>query len=391
MEHVTTPAAPDALFDRMVSLRRHFHQHPELAYEEVDTARTIMAELERLGIPYDYGGVGGGVVGRVTGHDAGPTIALRAEMDALACTERTGLSFASDVPDRMHACGHDAHMAMLLGGAALLKASPPPGTVLLVFQPAEEAGNGASTMVRSRMLDGADAIFACHVTDHYRVGEIMVSEGKITAQANRFTIRVRGRAGHGARPHEGVDAVIVASLLITAIQTLVSRETNPLHPSVITVGSVRAGSAHNVIAEDAVLEGTVRTTRPESQSHIIDGLRRMVAAVADLHSAEVTIDFTEQCPPVVNAVHQTTLARRAAGYVVGDESVVEQEYPSMGAEDFSFYLEEIPGCYVRLGTRGPDAEYVPLHSPLFTVDERVLSIGAAYFDRVAREAIGEKS
>ena len=140
MEHATTPAAPDALFDRMVSLRRHFHQHPELAYEEVDTARTIMAELERLGIPYDYGGVGGGVVGRVTGHDAGPTIALRAEMDALACTERTGLSFASDVPDRMHACGHDAHMAMLLGGAALLKASPPPGTVLLVFQPAEEAG-----------------------------------------------------------------------------------------------------------------------------------------------------------------------------------------------------------------------------------------------------------
>ncbi len=374
----------------MVALRRQFHEHPELAYEEVETARTIMAELERLGIPYDYGGVGSGVVGRVNGHGAGPTVVLRAEMDALACTERTGLPFASAVPDRMHACGHDAHMAMLLGGAALLKASPPPGTVLLVFQPAEEAGNGATTMVRSRLLDGADAIFACHVTHHYPLGHIMVSEGTITAQANRFTIRVRGRAGHGARPHEAVDAVVVTSLLVTAIQTLVSREANPLHPSVITVGSVRAGSAHNVIAEDAVLEGTVRTTRPEAQLQIMEGLRRMVSAVADLHNAEVTIDFTEQCPPVVNAVRQTAIARRAAGHVVGDESVVEQEYPSMGAEDFSFYLEEIPGCYVRLGMRGPNEEYVPLHSPLFTVDERVLPIGAAFLDRVAREATAEK-
>ena len=372
----------------MVDIRRHFHRHPELSFEEVETARAIMAELDRLEIPYEYGGKGSGVVGRLTGTDrGGPTVALRAEMDALPCTERTALPFASEVPDRMHACGHDAHMAMVLGAAEMLRASPPSGTVLFVFQPAEERGNGSLVMMRSGMLDGVTAIFGGHVTHHYDVGEIMVTRGTITARADRFTIRVRGRGGHGARPHEAVDAVVIAGILVTTIQTLVSRTVNPAYPSVVTIGSVRAGSAPNIIAEDAVLEGTIRTTRFEARQQIVDGLHRIANALGHLHGAEIALTMGEWSPPVVNTDRETDIARHAAQQVVGDDAVVEQDYPSMGAEDFSYYLRDIPGCYVRIGTRGADSEYIPLHSPLFDVDEEALKVGACFFERVAREAM----
>ena len=386
-EDLNSPTTVETLYPHIVELRRQFHQHPELAYEEVQTAQRVMEELDRLEIPYQYGGKGGGVVGRLEGATPGGTVALRTEMDGLACEERTGLPFASQETGCMHACGHDAHMAMVLGAAALLKAHPPRGIVLFVFQPAEESGSGACAVLKAGMLENTQAIFAAHVTHHYRLGEVMVSPGTITSQADRFTIQVRGRGGHGARPHEAVDAVVVTGLLITAIQTLVSRETNPVHPSVVTIGSVRAGSAHNVIAENAVLDGTVRTTRPEARDQIIDGLGRITNALGHLHGAEVTITFGENSPPVINTDRETEIARRAAIEVVGPGSIVAQDYPSMGAEDFSFYLKEIPGCYVRLGTRRPDEEYVPLHSPLFDVDESVLKVGAAYFDRVAREAL----
>ncbi len=373
----------------MVALRRHFHQHPELAYEETETARAIMAELDRLGISHAYGGPGGAVIGRLAGHGTGPTVALRAEMDALPCAERTDLPFASQVPGRMHACGHDAHMAMVLGAAARLRDTPPPGTVLFVFQPAEERGNGAQTVVDSRMLPAVDGIFAGHVTQHYRLGEIMVVEGTITAHSDRFTIHVQGRGGHGARPHEAIDAVVIAGLLITALQTLVSRQINPVHPSVVTIGSVHAGSAANIIADNAVLDGIIRTTRPDAREEIIRGLRRTASALGDLHNAEVTVELGESSPAVVNASRETRIARRAAQQVVGDHGIVEQEYPSMGAEDFSYFLADTPGCYVRFGTRTDGDTYVPLHSPLFDVDEGVLDVGAAFFDHVVREAVTE--
>ena len=384
---MTDLAAPPDIAARVIELRRHFHRHPELSYEEVATARVVMRELDRLGIPHEYGGEGGGVVGRLTGRADGPVIALRAEMDALPCTERTGLPYASETPGCMHACGHDAHMAMVLGAAAMLRAAPPEGTVLFVFQPAEEKGNGAAVIIASGLLEGAEAIFAAHVTHHYPVGEIMVSEGTITAHSDPFMIRVRGKGGHGARPHEAVDAVVITSLLVTAIQTLVSREINPVYPSVVTIGSIRAGSAANVIAEDAVLEGVIRTTRADARQHLMDGLHRMAGAFGDVHGAAITVEFGDGSPPVVNTARETAIARHTARHVVGDRGIVEQEYPSMGAEDFSLYLEHTPGCYVRLGARQPEDDYVPLHSPLFTVDEAALAIGTAFFDRLAHEAI----
>jgi amidohydrolase len=384
---VTQPMDVEAVFPRMVELRREFHRHPELAFEEVRTARTLMAELERLGIEHTYTGAGGGVVGRISATDGpGPTVALRAEMDALPGVESTGLPFASRTEGRMHACGHDAHMAMVLGAAALLAASPPRGNVLLVFQPAEEKGGGARVMLRSGLLEGVDAIFGGHVTHHYRVGEIMVSEGVITAQSDRFFIKVQGKGGHSARPHEAIDAVLIAGVLINSMQTL-SREINPLYPSVITIGKVVAGTAANVIADSAILEGSIRTTRPEVRDHLHRGLQRMARALGELHGAQIEVSISDGYPPVANTRRETRLAQAAAARVVGEAGLVAMEHPSMGAEDFSYYLERLPGCYVRFGARIADQEYIPLHSPAFDIDEGVLKVGAAFFDRVAREAL----
>ena len=372
---------------RMRELRRTFHRLPELAYEEVETARTIMAELDRLRIPYEYGGRGGGIIARLTGASPGPRIALRAEMDALPCSEQTGLPFASTVPGRMHACGHDAHMAIVLGTAARLAADPPPGSVVLVFQPAEERGNGARIMVDAGALEGVDAIFAGHVTTQYRVGEIMVADGTITAHSDRFDIDVHGESGHGARPHEAIDAVVVTGLLITAIQSLVSRHVNPVSPSVVTIGSVHAGTAANIIADHAVLEGIIRTTRPETRREIIDGLQRAARSLGELYRARIEVTLGESCPAVVNASREAAVAAAAARDVVSDRGVVRQEHPSMGAEDFSYFLQDAPGCYVRFGASA-DGDYIPLHHPRFDVDEGVLAVGARFFERAVRRAAG---
>lgn len=377
----------EKVFARMVEIRRTLHRWPELAFHEVKTAQTIIAELERLGIPYSYGGEGEAVIGRLRGTGPGTRIALRADMDGLPGTENTGLPFASENPGCMHACGHDGHMAMLLGAAALLKEEPPPGEVVFVFQPAEERGGGARVVLASGALDGVAAIFGGHVTRHYQVGEIMVAAGVITAQSDRLSIHIRGKGGHGARPHEAVDAVVVAGLMITAIQTLVSREINPAHPSVITIGKVEAGSAANVIAEEARLEGSIRTTLPEVREHIHRGIERMAMAVGAMHNARVEVAIEAGYPPVVNSSREAEIARAVARAVLGDQGVVDMDHPSMGSEDFSYYLEAMPGCYVRFGACEAGCENIPLHSPSFDFDEEALKVGAAYFDAVARAAI----
>jgi hippurate hydrolase len=371
----------------IVELRRSFHRRPELAFEEVETARAIMAELDRLGIEYRYDGVGSAVVGRLPGPAGSPVVALRAEMDGLPAVEKTGLPFASEIEGRMHACGHDAHMAMVLGAAARHRADPPEGTVVYLFQPAEERGGGARVPLESGALDDVQAIFAGHVTHHYRVGEIMVNVGTVTAQSDGFRIHVSGKGGHGARPHEAVDAVIVVGMLVSSIQSLVTREIDPVHPSVVTIGRIEAGTASNVIAEDAVLEGTIRTTRPEVREHIHLGLERLCRAASELHRARVSVEIRGGYPPVVNTPQEAEVAAAAAREVVGPEGIVSQEYPSMGSEDFGFLLQRIPGCYVRLGVRGDEDLYIPLHSPQFDIDERVLPVGARYFDAVVRHAI----
>lgn len=376
---------------RMIALRRDFHRHPELSFEEVRTAEKVVAELERMGLSPAYGGKGTGVTAQLGSDAATPMVALRAEMDALPGHESTTRPFTSVEPGKMHACGHDAHMAMVLGAAQMLVENPPPGRVLFIFQPAEEEGAGARSMIEAGAHEGVEAIFAGHVTHQYATGQIMVGDGVVTAQSDSFFIRVTGRGGHGARPHESVDAVIVLGLLISVIQTLVTRELDPFHPTVVTIGKVSAGTAGNVIAEEGILEGTIRTTDAAMRRHVFEGLKRMGEAAAELHRARVDIDIIEGYPPVINASRETELARRAVRALFGEAGLVHMENPSMGAEDFAYFLQEIPGCYVRFGARLPDAEYVPLHSPKFDIDENVLPIGAAFYDRVIREALDDRS
>jgi len=377
----------DNLRARLLTLRHWLHRHPELSFHEVDTAARIIGELDRIGIRYDYAGEGHAVLGYINGTDSTqPAIALRAEMDALPGDETTEAPYASINRGVMHACGHGAHMAMLIGAANLLVADPPPGPVRLVFQPAEESGGGARTAIADGALDNVAAIFAGHVTHEYETGRIMVRSGPVTAQSDRFHIRVHGKGGHGARPHEAVDAVVITGFLISALQTLVSRETNPLHPSVVTIGKIRAGTAANVIAEQAELDGSIRTMDPDVRQHLHRGLRRMIGAAAELHDAKIELEIQEGYPPVINPPDVADLARIAAARVVGDGAVVEAEYPSMGSEDFSFYLQRVPGAFVRYGARHPDWKPTPLHSPAFDVDERVLGIGARFMSRVARVA-----
>ncbi|MEA2057462.1 MAG: amidohydrolase, partial [Actinomycetota bacterium] len=258
--------------------------------------------------------------------------------------------------------------------------------VRLLWQPAEERGSGARAMIDDGALDGVAMIFAGHVDRHHAAGTLVVTDGPVNAAADRFIVKFSGQQGHGARPHEALDAVVVGSLFVTALQTIVSREVDPSHPSVVSVGKFHAGSAGNVIAGTAQLEGTIRSQEAEVRSHLKDSVERIAMAVAQLHDAVVEIDVSRGIPPVVNLPEVTALARRAAETVVGSAAVESLRTVNMGAEDFGVYLEEVPGCYIRYGGRIPGREGYPAHSSRFDFDETALAAGAAWLAEVARVA-----
>ena len=384
----------DKLIEWMRDIRRTIHQHPELANEEHHTQRYICEKLRELGIPFRSEGLHTGVVATIGPSPAenpdARCVALRADLDGLPVDEKTGLSFASKLPGRMHACGHDGHVAMLLGAAAMLQHVEIPGRVILLFQPAEEAGEGALEMIEDGAFAGVQAIFAGHIDRHFRVGQIAAEPGLICAYTDKFEIKVCGRGGHAARPHETIDAIVVASLLVMSIQTLVSREINPSYPTVVSVGRFSGGSAYNVIAEEAVLEGTIRATHPEIRAQIIDGLERMVRAMDGLYNAKTTIHFRDGLPPVINHPVAARIARSAAKKIVGKDGVVKQLHPSLGGEDFAYYLQKVPGCLVRFGAGHPDQPNIPAPSPYFDFDEGVLPVGAAFLAQVAWQTLQHK-
>ena len=381
---------PRQMLDQLVALRRALHQIPELGYEEKLTAARLVDELEARGIRYVYHGPGGGIVARVDGVDRdGPTIALRAEMDALPVLEQTGLPFSSRHAGRMHACGHDGHMTMVIGALDLFRAEPPPGDVVAIFQPAEEGGAGAKLMVERGAMDGVSMVFGGHMTRHYTLGQIMIPSGLVAAQSDRFEFRIQGRGGHGARPHEGSDTVIPSAALVMALQALITRESNAFHPTVLSIGRLEAGSAHNVIADRAMLEGIIRTTAPDGVPRLTERMREIAKHTGEAFAAQISVTFDKHYPAVVNAAEAVPIARRAAVATVGEAGVMTHEMPSMGAEDFSFYLASAPGCYVRFGARRADQPDIPLHSPQFDFEEALLPVGARYFECVVREAIVE--
>lgn len=380
------------LFQQMVRIRREIHMHPEIGYQEVNTAAIIIDELKRLGIKATTGIGKTGVVGQIDSiDDAGPVVALRADMDALAIQEKTGLEFASKIDGVMHACGHDGHVAMLLGAASLLKEDLKTGTVLLVFQPAEEGGGGAKEIMKSGLLDNAKAIYACHLDRHFKAGKLVVQPGPISAFTDRFDVLIRGKGGHAAQPHDAIDAIVVASLIVMSLQTIVSREVNPLYPSIVSVGRIEGGSVPNAIAETVELSGTIRTTETQIREQIMSSITRIVDAAGILHNAEVSVDFTMGYPSVINTLEESEIAKAAVKNIIGDKALVDSQFASMGGEDFSYYLEKIPGCLVRLGAQKDGLEGIPAHSSTFDFDENALGIGAAFLAEAAKLTIEQLS
>lgn len=375
------------LYDRIVSVRRTLHQYPELSGQETRTAAVIADFLRGIGIQCRTNVAGTGVIADIPGMAEVPCVVLRADTDALPIQEETGLDFASAHDGVMHACGHDGHTAMLLGAAALLSSEGDlPAPVRLIFQPAEEKGTGAQAMIQAGALEGAGMIFGGHLDRHYHPGAIVVAEGAVNASSDNFTIEIIGQGAHGARPHESIDAVVVGSLMIMALQTIVSREIDPARPSVVSVGQFQAGTAPNVIAGQARMEGTVRAQDPAVRRQLLNSVRRIAESIAQLHGARIHVVVKEGTPPLINTPDMATLARRAAVEAVGEANVLPLRTANMGAEDFSYYMEKIPGAYVRFGGQVPGKEGFPAHSSKFDFDEEALAVGAAYYRAVARIA-----
>ena len=370
------------LYSRLVEIRRDLHLHPELSWRERRTSQRICEFLHALDIPFRNGVAMTGVVADIPGTTDGPRVALRADMDALPIIEETGLPFQSEVPGVMHACGHDGHTAMLLGAAALLAENKPPLPVRLLFQPAEETGEGAKAMIEQGALDGVDMIFGGHVDRHFPVGTIAVTDGAVNASSDRFSVKITGKGGHAARPHETIDAVVVGSLMVMALQTIVSREINPAHPSAVTVGRFDAGTAPNVIAGQATLEGSIRAQDQNVRESLQNSIERVATSLGQLHGAEVEVEISLGTPVVSNSPSspRSRVARRPTRSAPTTRSKWKQ--PTWEGEDFGYFLNEIPGCYVRFGTSRADEMMYPAHSSKFDFDEAAVAVGAAYYRAV---------
>ena len=377
----------DETFEWIKEIRRSIHQCPELAFKEEKTAELVTKSLKKIGIKYQAGVAETGVVGRLIINEKAPTIGLRADMDALPVTENTDLPFASQNPGIMHACGHDGHVAMVLGAAAVLKQNPPEGNVVFIFQPAEEGEGGAKPMIEQGALDNVDAIFGGHIESHYKLGEIGIKSGLHTSHADAFEIRITGKGGHAARPHEAIDAVLIASQMVINLQTIISRDIDPVYPSVLTIGYLRSGTVNNAIAEKAVLKGTIRTTDESVRNQITEKIRKLASSLAILYDAEIKVILKPGYPPIINEEVATKYAIQVAEKLVGKSRTVAIPYPSLGGEDFSYYLQQIPGCFVRFGAAKEGHEVTLSHSPTFDFDEEVLRVGAAYMSELVRYAV----
>ncbi len=377
-----------ALRDRLVKLRRDLHQHPELAFKEERTSGCLDAELRALAPKSIERVAGTGLVARIAGRDPkAPVVAVRGDIDALPIQEATGLEFTSKHDGVMHACGHDVHATWTIGAANLLARNPARGDVLIVLQPAEEIGDGATAILKSGALDEAKAIFGGHVDRRFDVGQCVAQEGPLAASADTFHIVLRGRGAHGARPHESRDPVIGLGALIGALQTIVSRRVNPSVPAVVTIGKIQAGTAPNIIPETAELRGTLRAVDPETRALLAEEVKRIAQNIGEAYGLKVdAIVHGNGSPPIVNPPQATAWARAAAESVVGAENVVPLLGANMGGEDFAFYMERMPGCFLRIGAREPGGQVIPAHSPYFYAAEECIFVGAAILAESARRA-----
>jgi len=383
LDHLFSPA----LRERLLELRRDIHRHPELAFREERTADRLVAELTVLK-PAQLDRVAGtGVIARIEGEDPdAPTVVVRGDIDALPIQEDTGLPFASENAGVMHACGHDVHAAWTVGAAHLLAERPAHGDVLILLQPAEETARGAPAVLKSGVLESAAAIFGAHVDRRFPVGQVVAQAGPVAAAADGFTIELVGRGAHGARPHEGVDPIVGAGALIGALQTIVSRRLRPGTPAVVTIGKLQAGTAANVIPDTARLEGTIRSLDRESRDLLYDELLRIAEGTAATYGLEVRNSVSLGPPPIVNAEQPVDWARQAVTALLGADALVPLGQVNMGGEDFAFYLEQMTGCFLRIGAREDGGEFIAAHSSRFFAADASIFVGAAVLAETARIA-----
>jgi len=384
----------DPLLPQLVSWRRDLHRHPELGFEEFRTRDVILEALRDLGLD-PHVRCGTGVVAVVEGTGDGPTLLIRADMDALPVTERSTHTYVSVHPGKMHACGHDAHVATLLGLARTLVANRQQfrGRVKLVFQPAEEGPGGALPLIEDGVLEGprVDAAVGLHVWNHLPVGTVGVRAGAFMATTDEFRIHIHGQGGHGALPHLAVDAIAVAGQLIPALQTIVSRNVSPLASAVITLGTIHGGERHNVIAHEVTITGTARSFLPEVAELLPRRMHEIAEGIGRAMGARIEVDYRRVYPATVNDPAMTDLVRHAASRVVGAEQVVEVE-PTMGGEDMAYFLQHVPGCYFFVGTANPENGLDrPHHHPEFDIDERGMAIGVRVFWETVQAYLGTVS
>lgn len=378
----------EQLFPKMMNWRRHLHQYPELSFHERATSSWIATQLSELGIEVQTGVGGHGLIATIKGDQPGPVIALRADIDALPIQDEKKCEYASKVPNVMHACGHDAHTSTLLAIASYYSANRSAicGERRLLFQPAEEVTpGGAMPMIKDGALDGVDVIYGVHLWTPLAYGLVSSKPGAFMSAADEFVIDIVGRGGHGGLPHQAIDAIMIGSTLVQSVQSIVSRNVNPLHPAVVTIGSFQAGTTNNVIAERCRLKGTVRSFDEQTRMMIHDRLKSLVTHICQMHGAEFDYQMRIGYPPVVNDEEEAERFFKVGERLFGESAVVRSEAITV-AEDFSYYLEKVPGCFmfVGAGNESCGATYAH-HHPKFDIDERAMQRAARLLIGMAEE------
>lgn len=382
----------DELVPDLVATRRDLHEHPELAFEEVRTSGIIAQRLRALGLEVHTAVAQTGVVGLLHGERSRPgakTLAIRADMDALPIHELNELDYCSRIEGKMHACGHDGHVSIALSVAALLsqRRQELDGSVKFIFQPAEECVSGARLMVEEGTMDGVDGVIGLHLMSTHPLGIVGVRTGSVFASADRLTLKVHGKGGHAAMPERAVDPVVIAAHITTALQTLISRETSPFSPAVITIANINAGvaSAPSVIPEEAVMRGSLRAYTSEHRTYLLRRIEEVARGVASALGGSCMMETSHGCPPCINDAAMAALVRRAAVASVGEECVSENEdILTTASDDMAYFLQLAPGCYFIIGTSNIEKEtHYPHHHPHFNIDEDALRIGVEVLARAA--------
>lgn len=371
--------------NKIIKIRRDIHKHPELSFQEFRTAKLVSDSLKKFGLEVDENIGKTGVVGILKGARPGKTIAFRADMDALPIQETSDLSYKSVNDGVMHACGHDAHTAMLLVAAEILSKNIEQisGKIKFIFQPAEEGFGGAKFMIDDGALEGVEEIYGLHVWNYQESGTIGLKSGPVMAAADKFEIIINGIGGHGAAPQGTVDCVVVSSYLIQSLQTIVSRNTNPIDSTAITIGQINGGYNFNIIADKVILKGTARSYTEENRLMIKKRLQEIINGTESMFNAKIEFIYEDGYPPVINDIAATKKLSRIANKIVGNKLI--SPYLSMGGEDFSYFAQKVPGCFFFLGTMpdGKDKTSTPHHCSHFDIDEDSMVIGTSVFVELA--------